>query len=550
MNTQTDISKEFNVASKLAEFALTYPDKKIIIFPEKSKTTLSYHTLTYGQLQERVNRLAYSLSSLGLKKGDRAVVMVPMSIDLYVIIIALLTMGATTVFIDPWVGKKQIIRCCTLTQPRGFFGIRKAHLLRLLSHEVRKIPIKVIVGSRSLFAERNLGDLIKRGKGEFQTVPVRKGDTALITFTTGSTGTPKGANRTHAFLLAQQKVLSESIPMSQEDIDLPGLPIFVLKNLAHNVSSVIPLMDFMKPTEVEPSLIVQQIKEWNVTTCVGSPAFFERIADYCLEKNIKLEKIRALYTGGGPVTPELIDNLSHILPNGTPYIVYGSTEAEPISLLNAEDITQETGKMVNEGYGNCVGKPVKDIEVRILEPTEGPIDFEKTDWKSLEKTSGSIGEIVVTGEHVNKEYYKNPTAVRENKFTDERGRVWHRTGDAGYIDKRGRIWLVGRVKNRITKDGKDFYPLQIEPLIDNLPSVRRSGLVAVSQGSSDKKILVFIEVTDKGGQEREKREHDIKDVCKRKGLEIDGVVQIEKIPVDPRHHTKIDYEKLKKFFKK
>ena len=553
MDRNSKSAVQFNVASRLTEFAKSYPDKKILVFPYRAKFgvghKISYRDITFAQLENNVNRLANSLREAGLKNGDRVVVMVPMSIELYIVVITLLKMGAITVFIDPWVGLKQIIHCCELTQPTAFIGIRKSHLLRIFSNVLRRIPVKIVTNGPAFFGETILQNLLDSGKPEFQTEPVCEEDTALITFTTGSTGTPKGANRTHGFLLAQQKVLSESIKLTPQDIDLPALPIFVLKNMANNVTSVLPLMNFLKPSEVNPDWILQQFRDWNVTTSIGSPAFFEPIARFCLERKIKLEKVRAIFTGGGPVKPELIEMLTKILPNGTANIVYGSTEAEPISLISAKEILTDSEHLTKTGQGNCVGSPIEDIEVRIIKIQDVPINFKETDWDRLLLPQDKIGEIIVTGNHVNKDYYKNPEAVRENKFMDEQGFTWHRTGDTGYFDVKGRLWLVGRVKNRVIRAGQEMYPLQIEPLVNQLPFVKLSALIGLPNHKLGQKAILIVETTEKGFFKLKRWKEQIKDLCLKKGWRIDEIYFSKHIPVDPRHNAKIDYEKLRKRYR-
>lgn len=554
MNSEEASDIKFNVTYRLDEYAALYPDKTILIAPRKVRSQrtgeIEYSPITFAQFQSSVNRLANSLADLGLHKGDKVVVMVPISIDLYIIMISLLKMGAVAVFIDSGVGVKQTIHCCKITRPTAVIGIRKFHFLRIISKEIRRIPIKIITSEPKLWGEITLRSLLSIGSDEFRTEAVGKEYPALITFTTGSTGIPKGVNRTHGFLLAQNKVLSRNIKLTPKDVDLPALPIFVLKNIANNICSVIPLMNFSRPSAVNPKLILQQFSDWKVTTSIGSPAFYEPIARYCLKQNITLGNIRTIFTGGGPVSPELIEMLTKILVSGKAYVVYGSTEAEPISLINAQEILNETAALTKKGYGNCVGVPVDDIEVRIIKINDGPVDFRQTTWDAILQHQGSIGEIVVTGEHVNKDYYKNPEAVRENKFKDEKGKIWHRTNDAGYFDTKGRLWFVGRTKSRVIRAGQEIHPLQIEPLVNQLPFVKKSALIGITNRELGQKAVLVVESMKRGLIEtiltRKQWKIQISDLCLKKGLKIDEIYFCKHIPVDPRHNAKIDYEKIKR----
>jgi acyl-CoA synthetase (AMP-forming)/AMP-acid ligase II len=405
-----------------------------------------------------------------------------------------------------------------------------------------------VTGSSHFFRAISLKNLLSTSSSECDTEPVNPNDPALITFTTGSTGFPKGAQRTHEFLLAQHQVLSRHLGLRSNDVDMPTLPVFVLNNLANGITSVIPPMNPLKPAAVNPALVVRQMQEFKVTTSAGSPAFFLPIAQYCLTHKIRLESVRAIFTGGAPVRPELIQTLTKILPNGSAYVVYGSTEAEPISMISAQEILNETSSLTVKGGGNCVGKPVDEIEVLIIQIIEGLIEFAA--WETLILPVGEIGEIVVAGHHVNKTYYKNPDAVRENKFKDSEGRVWHRTGDTGYLDQQGRIWLIGRVKNRVRRAHQTLHPLQIEPIIGQLDFVARSALIGISDETLGQKALLIVEPREKNFLHRLRwQDHwrkEIEILCQASQFPVDEIRFHQKIPIDSRHNAKIEYATLRK----
>ena len=126
---------------------------------------------------------------------------------------------------------------------------------------------------------------------------------ALITFTTGSTGAPKAAARSHDIPWAEHQALAGVLGLTEADIDLPTLPIFVLNNLALGVTSVLPDLDARRPAAIDPGLIYRQLLSQRVTTSSGSPAFYDRLARWC-DANGRELPLRALFTGA-PVLPPL-----------------------------------------------------------------------------------------------------------------------------------------------------------------------------------------------------------------------------------------------------
>src|SRR4051794_18644965 len=216
--------KSSNVLSILHEVARRVPDRPALILESGS--------ITFGGLRDRIGRAAAGLRRLGLGAGDRAIVMIPMSIDLYVAMLALLEMGAVAVFVDPWIGRRQIATFAAFAEPRAWLGVPRSHLLRLLDSRLRAIPFTVTTGRRlgSLPARCSLTELEAApadpadNPADIEVQPVEPDDSALITFTSGSSGEPKGANRTHRFLLAQHHALAAELPAREGDIDMPMFP--------------------------------------------------------------------------------------------------------------------------------------------------------------------------------------------------------------------------------------------------------------------------------------------------------------------------------------
>ena len=144
------------------------------------------------------------------------------------------------------------------------------------------------------------------------STPAAAATPALITFTSGSTGTPKAALRTHGFLLAQQRVLAETLELTPGDIDLATLPIFVLANLAAGVTSITPNANLRRPGAIDPGPVLAQIRRFRPNRASGSPAFFERLADGARTANCSLDSFERIYTGGAPVFPGLLDRIAGV----------------------------------------------------------------------------------------------------------------------------------------------------------------------------------------------------------------------------------------------
>lgn len=509
--------------------------------------------MTFQQLEEGVSRLASSFRARGIAKGNRVVVMIPMSWELYLVLLALMKLAATAVFIEPSMGLRQMVRCCQLSKPRAFVGTRKALLLCLFSRAFRRVPLKYVANRRSLPGAETLHALLLQRAPPVETEHPDEDTPAVITFTSGSTGSPKAMSRSHNFLWAQHIALTSAFAFAPSDVDLSALPIYVLHNLASRVPTVLPATRSGSTAMPDPARVVQQIRDCGVSTIRGSTAFYETIVQYCSGHAITLRTVRALFIGGAPVRPGLVRSLKRVTPNGEVYVVYGSTEAESIAAISAHDILRETWALTAEGRGNCVGSPLGTIEVRVIKCRDGPINLAFEGLEAALQSRGMVGEIVVTGDPVSKTYFQNPQAVTETKFKDERGRVWHRTGDTGYLDERDRLWLVGRMSNRILRAGREVHPLQVEPIIDALDFVDRCALLGFPDAKLGQRAVLIVAPKSKGVLHRIMRSEvwrrEIERLCWLRGLPIDEVRFKRVVPLDRRHGGKIDYEKLRVWYR-
>ena len=203
-------------------------------------------------------------------------------------------------------------------------------------------------------------------------LPVTAEIPALITFTSGSSGIPKGTNRTHGFLVAQHAALSNEFPMRDDDIDMPMFPVFALNNLASGIPSIVPKMNFRKADKVDGRKIVDQMIAHGVTTCTASPPFIDRVVEYIGRSKKNLLRLRRILTGGAPVSNSQLAVWRRVLPEVEIVVVYGSTEAEPVAHITADERLKITSDVRPRTPGYCVGRPSSLIAVRIVRITEAP----------------------------------------------------------------------------------------------------------------------------------------------------------------------------------
>lgn len=532
-----ELASENNVASIFAHIAARIPDKTAMVFQRNGIP----ESITFSQLRDQAASVSSALIAAGLKRSDRVIIMIPMSIDLYVTLLAVIQTGAVAVFVDPWIPAKQIAAFADFAEPTAFIGIRKSHMLRLFRRNLRRLPITVTTG-RSLFgipAKYSLGRF-KSHRPPADIAAVRASDSALITFTSGSSGEPKGANRTHRFLAAQHDALSHEFPWMESDVDMPMFPIFALNNLVSGLTSIVPEMDFRKVAEVNGAVIARQMLDNHVTTVTASPPLLDRLCQHVVEANGPVPELRRILTGGAPVTDEQLSSWIGCFSQTEILIAYGSTEAEPVGHIDARQRIAIAGNY--PGY--CTGKASSLIETRIIPIADLPPDLRDQDLDAICLPVGKTGELIVAGDHVCRDYYNNESATRENKIIDSTGRLWHRMGDTGYFDEEGRFWLAGRVHSTIRQNGKLIHPQLVEQAARRQWSAIEQ-VAAMGYDSESGAHLVAVVIFSSEPMTNRVKDF-IKQALEKAGYPCDRIIQSKvRLPVDPRHNSKIDYTRLR-----
>ena len=216
-------------------------------------------------------------------------------------------------------------------------------------------------------------------------------------------------------------------------------------------------------------------------------------------------------------------------PQAKSTIVYGSTEAEPISEVDAKALSM---KDPSRDQGLCVGRVVDVADVAIIPITSEPIEpTGEAETSALCLKNGQVGEIIVRGNHVLTEYFNNPEALRVNKirYGDT---CWHRTGDSGFLGDDGNLYLTGRASMIFMHQDRYVYPFIQEYVIQQIPGVTIGTLLQIKQG-----IVYFIETEP---------DADLQSIANHVNQLQPPPTEIRwgKIPRDKRHNTKIDYQKI------
>ncbi|WP_035240781.1 fatty acid CoA ligase family protein [Desulfobacter vibrioformis] len=540
------MTRHTNIAQSLKQSAQIYPFKQAVVYPASRDNAgrVLYSQMTFRQLDQQSDSLAAGLTSIGIGRGTRTILMVPPGMEFFLTVFAMFKVGAVPVVVDPGMGIGRMLQCLAQSRPKAFIGIEKAHVLRTLRPGFFKTVKRwVTVGRKWFWGGYTLNQLMNKfPAAPFKPAQTTESETAAIVFTTGSTGPAKGVIYTHGNFEAQIRQIRSHFKIAPDEIDLPTFPLFALFDPALGMTAVIPDMDPTKPALVDPVKIIEAIENHGVTNMFASPALLKRVGKYGQENGIKLPSLRRVVSAGAPVSPANIEQFSSMLSNDTQiHTPYGATEAVPIISIGSHEILSETRKLSEQGFGMCVGRPIADTKIKLIKICDEPITQIRD---NLEVPEGQVGEITVKADLVTEHYFNNSNADLMAKIPDPDGTAWHRMGDLGWKDSKGRIWFCGRKAHRVETGKQTLFTIPVEAIFNNHEKVYRSALTGV--GPKNRQIpVVFVEPFEKISDEKQFI-RELSDLARRNPLTADiEYIFIEyKFPVDIRHNSKIFRENL------
>lgn len=458
----------------------TYPDRELIIWPDEK------HPISTGKsILQKVNSIAGKLKAAKVQMGEEVLIAVPVSPELISGILAIMAIGAVPV-LPPAAIKLNGIYNLVKTRKIKFVLIEKLPIA--LKFSALLLGIKVIST-----ANTSHSDFLAKPEN------VDPDQAALISHSSGSTGNSKAIKRSHTVLLAQHQVLNQVFPPLDSQNDFPLFPNVLLHNLCNGTLSILPQIAGFKLKNLNAEVIFKQLLTLPITTLTGNVFYFQKILEYAKKHNIYLNGVKALGIGGSPVPEYLAYELKTVFQNADIFIIYGSSEAEPIAIRKIDSEKQDPAN------GYCVGEIVSAIAIQIN--SIGNLNF---------KNGGAIpvGEIEVKGPHV--------AVENTNK--------WLKTGDFGYIYDQ-KLFLTGRKGNETIYKGVQHY--QIEHVLQHTKNVDMAAAIVSTEG-----FQIFVKGTITETQVRTVLENEFPSNIFNK------INLVDKIATDDRHLSKILYNML------
>jgi long-chain acyl-CoA synthetase len=443
------------------------------------------HRWTYRELQAAVNRMAGGLAHLGVRRGERVLLVLPNCPEFVIAFLAIQKLGAVVINAGPLMGRDDLQTVVGMTNPRVAIcldlqagtlhwacrGSSVEHLV-YVSLQAYQSVLKRLGYQVKLWQNRDnghdklqhvmLADLLMHAPARPPTVEADPVSIAVLQATGGTTGTLKLAQLTHRSLLANAMQISvwENAKQGQERV-FAVLPMFHVYGLSLClVTSIFTASTIILMTRFNSEEMLELIRKHKPTICPIVPAICDAISNL-LEKEqksdaldtqpLKGSNLRLCISGAAPLSLQTAERFNR-LTGATVVEGYGLTEASPVT---------HAGVPTDVRIGS-IGLPMPDTRVRIA-------DMEDL---SRDVPPGEAGELLISGPQLMTGYFANPEQTHQVLLADAAGDVWLRTGDVGRMDAEGFFYLLDRKKDMIIRSGMKIFPVRVERVLRMHKSVK------------------------------------------------------------------------------
>ncbi|MCD8511054.1 MAG: o-succinylbenzoate--CoA ligase [Bacillus sp. (in: Bacteria)] len=417
--------------------------KRAEITPSRKALIGNREKLTYAEMNKRTQQYALNLqANYSIKKGDRIGILSTNNVEFVILLFAIAKLNAIAVPLNVRLSVDE------LSYQINDSGLETLVVVEDLWTVGEKLNSRTNISHLLTFTD------LAADQPKTSTIQEYKADPQapyIICYTSGTTGKPKGAVLTQENMYWNALNNITAIDITSEDKTLVLLPIFHIGGIGLFTFPVLLAGGTaVIPDRFDPEQSLHLIEKHNITLVMGVPTIHDAIRKAPNFKTTNLTSIRWFYSGGAPCPEELI---RFYLDRGVPFGQgFGMTETSPtVFMLVKEDYQRKIGS---------IGKPAMFNDIRVV------------DHHGKDVPTGEVGELLIKGPNVFKEYWNLPE-VTANALKDG----WFATGDLVSQDEEGFVYIAGRKKEMLISGGENIYPLEIEKVLYELPDVEEAAVI-------------------------------------------------------------------------
>jgi len=442
------------------------PDK--VAFIESDGTTLTYH-----QLNSRINRLANAFLSLGIGPDDKVSVLLYNSGRILEVMNALGKIGAIPVGISYQFKADELTYVVNHSDSKAIvFSDKHAQLIASSKDRFDRISksgyIMQDATQGTPFSHiHDFESLIESAEDSEPEGGQSHGISSSLVYTSGTTGRPKGVLKRSSKRLNLLLTFSKCFDLRHDDVELIVCPLYHAAPYASAQMAVLHGNTVVFMTHFDPLEVLEAIEKHHVTSCFMVPTQLNRIMNLPVEESSRFDisSLRRIVVSAAPFPLPLKKRCEEFFDEVF-YEYLGSTETSLISLLYPWEQLKKPG--------SC-GRPPPGIDVNILDQHGQHVPF------------GAVGEIFVKSEAILDCYYKDPEAT-ESGFRNG----YFTVGDVGRLDEEGYLYITDRKVDMVISGGVNIYPVEIEECLHQHPKIYDVAIIGVPDEEWGERLVAFV----------------------------------------------------------
>jgi acyl-CoA synthetase (AMP-forming)/AMP-acid ligase II len=430
--------------------------------------------ISWKEFDERTNRLANAMVQRGVRKGDRVFLLGRNSVNWLEAFFAIIKTGAWVNPLNFRFTDENIRYCAAAAEPACFiFDEEYAPMVRSARDGLSAVKQFISIGGKSDDGVEEMEDLIGEGSAEAPDAEVTDEDGCGLYFTSGTTGAPKPILLLHRNLFCTAVNEVTNLFLTSDDSLLMAPPMYHVA-MGHLLGSMLAGAKTALLVEaVTPKAVMETIHHEKLRVAFLLVPWALDILEALDKGDIKkddydLKSWHILQMGAQPIPTSLMRRWKDYFPGMECHNTFGLSESSGPGTIH--------NHIKDESKIGAIGKPGLLWDARIV------------DSKDRDVPQGEVGEIVIKGMGVMKEYYHNPGLTAKTIVNG-----WLHTGDLGKMDKEGFIYLVDRAKDLVISGGENVYPVEVEEVLQKHPKVRDVAVIGTPHQRLGEVVTAVIE---------------------------------------------------------
>lgn len=435
--------------------------------PDRIAVRMDADSLSYGDLDRRSEQVAAGLEHLGVRRGDRVMMIAENSVEHLVSYLAVARLAAIFTPVHPSYQADELTYVLANCQPRVLIA-DSAIFERLAAAQVHDLPANRVVLGAPGNGLLPFDQLLASATGARDPATVHDDEPVLICYTSGSTDTPQPVTRSHGHEVWNARTYAALCDYREEDRALVAMPLSWVWGLSTSCQALLSVgATIVLHRDFDAAAALHEIESSEITLFAGTMSMLTAVLHALDARPRDLASLRHVYRGGEPLNIEVARRLE--ARTGLRLLdAYATTEAAPVL---AVDPVRDA-----EAPPGTVGRLVHGAKIRIVDENGDDVP------------RGEVGEAWLGGRGLMLGYWNEPEMTAARVTADG----WFRSGDLMVEDEHGYFYVVGRTGDVIIRNGAKIAPAEVESALSSLAGVRDSVAVGVPDAEFGESIVAFV----------------------------------------------------------